>query len=350
MGLRSITAFFFCLMIGITVTAQSSAESEIEQRVADSSIRDMVVVIGNAEGIQYSTTKGDFDLDTVVSIASASKWLTSATIMTLLDDGLMSLDDTPADYFDWWTDDPADPRSQVTVSMLLSFTSGFNVDMGELRCLRLIASRTTNENCTRQIYDYGLDSEPGTAFSYGGAHMHILGAMAEVATGQTFNQIFLERIAEPLGMSDATYLADASEDNPQPAGGFVSTANDYALFLQSLLNRDLFSDELYDILLSDHTSDVEFLYVPDSVSERYGIWHYAYGSWLECDVVGWSPDCDDNQIFSSGGAFGWFPWIDLESGTFGIVGQEGRAIAHPAGQSFDLAFEIRPLIPDLLNQ
>lgn len=338
--------FFFSQ--AIIIDAQSSVEAQIDNAVADSRIRDMVLLIGNSEGIQYTSTKGDFALDTAVPIASASKWYTAATIMALVDEGIMSLEDSPSDYFDWWTSDPDDARSSVTVSMLLSFTSGFNSDAPDIGCLRLIARRTTNEDCTRTIYDNGLESEPGEAFSYGGAHMHIVATMAETATGQTFNAIFRERIAEPLGMSDATVLEFATEDNPQPAGGFVSTANDYALFLQMLLHREFFSAEVFETLFTDHTSDVTFLNLPRAI-ERRNDWHYSYGSWMECDLSIWSTACDDSQIFSSGGAFGWFPWIDFENNSFGIVAQEGNALTSPVGRSVDLASEIRPLIPALLD-
>ena len=45
---------------------------------------------------------------------------------SLVSDGtIASLDDPVSKYLDYWTKNTSDPRSQVTVRMLLTFTSGF---------------------------------------------------------------------------------------------------------------------------------------------------------------------------------------------------------------------------------
>ena len=55
-------------------------------------------------------------------------------IMDLVEQGVMSLDDRPQDYLAWWTSDPADPRSEITLEQLLSFTSGFDTGSDDAKC------------------------------------------------------------------------------------------------------------------------------------------------------------------------------------------------------------------------
>ncbi|NCY15982.1 MAG: class A beta-lactamase-related serine hydrolase, partial [Actinobacteria bacterium] len=63
---------------------------------------------------------GDYDPITVVPIASASKWLTSATMMTLVDEGRISLDDRVSMYLPEFTG----VSGTATIRQLLSHTSG----------------------------------------------------------------------------------------------------------------------------------------------------------------------------------------------------------------------------------
>lgn len=78
---------------------------------------------------------GDYDLDTIVPIASASKWLSAATIMTVVEEGLLSLDEPISSYV-------PQLRGQVgtiTLRQLLSFTSGLTDD-GRVPCITDAAS------------------------------------------------------------------------------------------------------------------------------------------------------------------------------------------------------------------
>jgi CubicO group peptidase (beta-lactamase class C family) len=46
---------------------------------------------------------------------------------------------------------------------------------------------------------------PGTAVGYSDLGMQIAGGIAEKVGGKPFNDLFLEKIAEPLGMKMATF-------------------------------------------------------------------------------------------------------------------------------------------------
>ena len=129
---------------------------------------------------------------------------------------------------------------------------------------RAIGSRSrTNEAFCETLSGIPLQFHPGSVWEYSRA-TDVLGRLVEVVSGQTLGAYLAEHIFEPLGMPDtgftvpAHHLARLAEpfahdpdggvpmvvtDFRQPGklegggGGLVSTARDYARFLQFMLNK-----------------------------------------------------------------------------------------------------------------
>ena len=111
-----------------------------------------------------------------------------------------------------------------------------------------------------------LKYQPGTKFNYS-VSTDVLGRVVEVASGQTLDAFFAERIFKPLDMVDSGFYVPADKvdrfgvnygpdartglrvvDGPEKSaylkspkflsggGGLVSTARDYARFCQMMLN------------------------------------------------------------------------------------------------------------------
>ena len=322
-----------------------SAAQQNFQRVVQAIERyddpNLAVLIGDASGILFEYKKGEFPVTQQRAVGSASKWLTSATLMRLVEKGTLRLSDHPQAHLSYWTSDPADPRSQITLEQLLSFTSGFNADPSTGGCTN--DPQTTLQACAQHIYQSGLETAPGTAFSYGPAHLHIAAAMAERATGKAFNDLFQKNVAGPLGMSGASRYVMPSLSNPLVSGGAASTARDYALFLQGILSGSLIANRA--AFLQDRTGNVPFLFRP---SDQWGTgaWHYALGAWLECDAPSFGPSCAEARIYSSPGSFGWTPWIDFKQGYFAIIARRGERFSTPIGVR--LAQLLQPLIEEAL--
>lgn len=317
--------------------------SAVTQAIEDYSDDNFAVLIGTKDGQIYSYTKGNFSLDGRYMIASASKWLTSATIMRLVDEGTLSLSDRPQDHLGFWTADLMDPRADITLEHLLSFTSGFNQNPGSLNCQP--AAIITVTQCAQQVYNDGIDTQPGFGFAYGPEHMQIAAAMAEAATGMAFADIVRTKLAEPLGMSENTDFVNPTRRNPLASGGAESTANDYALFLTALLDGRLVADP--DLFLAERTSDKELIFRPGAAQD-FGDWQYALGSFLECDKPEFDESCAAEAIYSSPGAFGWTPWIDRNAGYWGIVARRGDL--QTGGIGVGLAQILQPLIEDVLDE
>lgn len=344
--------FLVMLMIGLgigTLNVQAQATTDPWQPVIDlieaSELTDLAVGVGTADGIVFAYAKGtagDALAFLPMPIASSSKWLTAATLLALVEEGVLSLEDHPQAYIDWWTQDPNDPRSQITLAQLLSFTSGFE---GEPGCLQ--QPRADRDACARTIYDSHHRYAPDTVFFYSSTHMHIAGLMAENATGEPFNALFRRLVADPAGMSNQTQFNRPSTTNPYLAGGAVSTGYDYALFLQALLRRDLLPTT-QEAMYTDRTpAPIRIGYSPVA-----NAWHYGLGTWRECwdESATWVAACDDLMLVSSGGALGWFPWIDLDNQYFGVIARRGLPLSGALAPSLELAYELRLLIVDILNE
>jgi CubicO group peptidase (beta-lactamase class C family) len=145
--------------------------------------------------------------------------------------------------------------------------------------------------------------------------MQLAGACAEVASGQSWSNLFELRLKRPLGLTATTY---GSSSNPRIAGGASSTLYEYATVLQMLLNHGLWgtnrvlsSNAVY-VMQQDQTAGAQILCSPYS---KYGLGdtRYGLGEWRE----ELAPDGSAYQI-GSGGAFGFAPWIDLDRNVAGV--------------------------------
>ncbi|MBL4852842.1 MAG: beta-lactamase family protein [Robiginitomaculum sp.] len=310
---------------------------DVKAAIDASSVADIRLMVGNGGGVVFSYEKGSFPVDQQYFLASSSKLLSGATIFRLVENGTLSLDSRPADIIPWWTSDSTDARSQVTLEQLLSFTSGFNDGPIAESCITDAA--TTMGACAREFYDAGIGTVPGDAYYYGPAHLQIAGHMAELATGMTYAQIFQAQIVDVLGLSNNTVFAFPSTANPRASGGGQSTAEDYAKVLRALLAGETVTD--INAFTQDRTANVVFGFRPGATGVSGRDWHYGLGFWRQCDIPEWNNTCDDNIIISSGGAFGWRPWIDFNNNYFGQIAMEVTSGTHGAAA---LQRQIQPLI------
>lgn len=261
----------------------------------------------------YKQRFGSYTDDTVVSLASGSKWMSAAAILTLVDEGKLALDDRVATYIPMFTGD----KATMTIRQLLSHTAGLP---DEVPCLN--ARNSTLAACVDQIAQVDLIADPGTAFCYGGTSFQVAGRIAEIASGQSWHQLFAERIAKPLGMTATDYQPDLRPANPRIAGGAHSNLHDYSIFLQMLLDNGryngtrILSSNALQLMMADQTGGVPISCTPHPIqTTRYGL-----GVWR--DLV--SASGDPLQI-SSPGKSGFTPWIDLERNMLAIFLVEDMA-------------------------
>lgn len=306
-------------------------------------VANYALIIGDADGPLLTREYGSFSIDDRHLIASASKWLTAMIIMSLVEQGVMSLDDQPQDYISWWSDDPADARSRITLEQLLAFTAGFDTGPAASSCVS--DPQTTVDDCAREFHDGGLRYEPGTTFYYGPAHMQVAARMAELAAGQRYTDLVDLQLGATLGLSE-TYFRVPSASNPRASGGAESSASDYAKILRAILQGSFLSgvnDQLEQVRTAP---PVDIASAPIALAEAGVEFRYALGHWRECTEPAWTASCENRQVASSTGAFGWHPWIDYDNGYYGVLAVFELEIdgSSPGSESIQFAHTLQPLI------
>lgn len=166
-----------------------------------------LVIVDSAEGVVHEFYDGDFDAERISLIASSSKMLTAGVLLRLQDQGLIDLDAPVADYVPWGAANPG-----ITTAHLLSNNSGLvgllTNPMFEPYLCQYVAAGTLQE-CAERIFtateDDSMVAAPGTEFRYGGGQWQVAGAVAEVVSRKSWEQLVEETYVEPCGLSSLAY-------------------------------------------------------------------------------------------------------------------------------------------------
>lgn len=148
--------------------------------------------------------------DDLFRIASVSKPLTSVTILTLLDDGLVDLEDPFLKYledeYQPFDGKPIDPRLRtVTLRQLLQHTGGFDRDasfdpMFQPQALFDRLGRPAEvDEVIRFMLSRPLDFAPGERYVYSNFGYCLLGRVIEKVTGKSYEAAVRERVLSPAG-------------------------------------------------------------------------------------------------------------------------------------------------------
>ncbi|HZQ34925.1 MAG TPA: serine hydrolase domain-containing protein [Dehalococcoidia bacterium] len=122
----------------------------------------------------YLRAFGRYGVDSVDLIASATKQPSACTLMALVDDGAVALDDPVARYLPEF----AGAKAAITLRQCLSHTSGLPSMAPELS-----DDTITLAEAVRRYARLPLVAAPGTRFVYGGVSYSVAGRVAEVVSG-----------------------------------------------------------------------------------------------------------------------------------------------------------------------
>jgi CubicO group peptidase (beta-lactamase class C family) len=232
-------------------------------------------------------TKEPMTRDAIFRIYSMSKPITTVSAMMLFEEGKFSLGDPVGKYLPQFRSlkvgvEKKDPesgkttlelvpaRAPITIQDLMRHTSGitygfFGNTAGKkaYQDAKVLEGDFTNEEFADRIAKLPLSYQPGTTWDYSHS-TDILGRLVEVVSGMSLYQFEKQHLIEPLGMNDTGFYVTDSAKHARIAepfkndrtigigaafgdprvqgkwesggGGMVSTATDYARFLQMMLN------------------------------------------------------------------------------------------------------------------
>ena len=265
-------------------------------------------VLFESFGVRDVGSQRPMTAETIFRLYSMSKAITSVAAMMLVDDGMLSLDDSLSKYIPAFAEvkvavEKRDENGRpalvterasrpIRIEDLLRHTSGLTYGFyGDSPIRKLYANSGLfdgdfdNALFAERIAKLPLAEQPGTLWDYGHS-TDVLGRVIEIVSGQSLFQFEKERLLDRLGMTEtAFYLADDAKRplvaEPLPAdrftgpiagikdpivprrwesggAGMVGTIGDYARFAQMLLNGGTLDGRRYlkpatvALMTSDH--------------------------------------------------------------------------------------------------
>ena len=305
----------------------------------------------DAVGYQDLESKAPMRTDTLFRIKSLTKPVTCIGIMTLVDEGRLSLIDPVEKYLPEFKGQKLNPCGEragyacglvaphrpVNIEDLMKHTSGLRAPESSDSPAASLAELVAKAARMPLLF------EPGTRWDYSNIGYDTLGRIIEVVTGKPYDQYLYDTIFEPLGMQDTFFYvpqekrarvasvytdvngtlkkADIREplrgrDLPSPAGGLFSTAHDLLRLNEmmrdhgALDGKRVLSAAAVELMTTSLTGDLKAGWAP------------GMGHGLGWEVVR-NPEgmyrYNSIGTFAKGGAYRTYEWVDPSKDLIGII-------------------------------
>ena len=291
--------------------------------------RDGRTVYHRAVGLRDREAGAAMQRDTIFRIASMSKAVVSAAVMMLQERGALLISHPVGDHLPEYAatsvavagDDGGyevvDAARRITIRDLLTHTAGIGYGHGPAAAQWQAAGLQhwyfghrdePIRETVRRIAEMPMDAQPGERFVYG-YNTDILGALVEVASGQTLGAFLESEIFAPLGMADTSfYLPPAKADRlavvysrtPEGAlvrpdadtpfhgqghyvvgprqsfsggAGLLSTSADYTRFLEAIRQDGgpILSRKSVELMTTDNLGDIAAAFPGGGFGLGFGI-------------------------------------------------------------------------------
>lgn len=302
--------------VGLSADKLNQIDKMLQDRIDSGDFPGAVLLVARNGKVAHVSALGkrkiDGDImtdDTIFRIYSMTKPVTSVVALMLVEEGKLDLNAPVSRYLPEFkemtvatgtADDGAiqtEPaKRQIKVVDLMRHTAGLTYGFfgtGPARAALKAENPGNGEKTNREVAQVlgglPLEYQPGTTWEYSRA-TDVLGAVIEVVDERTLGDAMRARVFEPLGMTHTGFSVDRTEDQSliaepndddrmighiavfDPAeqrrfetggGGLVSTAADYAKFMQMLLNEGtlegtrLLSPFTVKYMLSDQLVGIE---------------------------------------------------------------------------------------------
>lgn len=382
--------------VGLSGERLERLSAQMQQAVDDGVMVGGLGMVARRGKVVYAETWGQSDreagkamtMDTIFRIYSMSKPITSVAVMMLYEEGRFFLNDPVANYIpelanlqvavataggDLAGEGNASaqgvtrkPLRQPTIRNLLNHTAGFtygifgNTEVDQQYRTLGILNHPDLQDFVAKLGQVPLQYDPGTRWHYSVA-VDVQGRLVEAISGMRFGEFLQQRIFEPLGMTDTSFIVPAAKQDrlaqiyspegtasdigsafltantstelvvspdeinasyregatfESGGGGLVSTASDYMRFAQMMLN----GGELDGVrLLSPKTVELMTMNHLGKIQMGFGRTGVGFG-------LGFAVALDQGEIgelgsageYNWGGAAGTSFWIDPTEQLIGV--------------------------------
>jgi len=204
-------------------------------------------------------------------LASVSKTFTAMSILKLVEQGKLKLDDDVKLYF------PNLPYNGITIRMLLNHRSGLPNYLYFMQQLGWDVKQFCDNNDVLNYllkYQPPLTHQPNTHFSYCNTNYTLLGLIIEKVSGKTYAEFLQHNFFIPLKMNDTYVFTLADSQNAMPSydwrgrregltfldKGFgdkniYSTARDLLKWDQALYNNQIFTQQTLEEAFTPYSNE-----------------------------------------------------------------------------------------------
>ncbi|MGF1471057.1 MAG: serine hydrolase domain-containing protein [Rubrobacteraceae bacterium] len=216
-------------------------------------------------GVADLQDERSLEIDDRMRLASTSKAFSGAVVLSLVSEGVLSLDDTIGKNLPGLPD----AWSEVTLRQLLNHTSGLPDFSQSQDFLEALMEDPTQAPPPAELLgfveDEPLNFEPGSQYEYSNSDNVTAGLMVEAVTGKTYEQQLQERVFRPIGLTETSlpngtslkepFIHGYGDPSDQPredlseafaagwawaSGGMVSTPADLNNFVRHYVGGELF--------------------------------------------------------------------------------------------------------------
>jgi uncharacterized protein YbbC (DUF1343 family)/CubicO group peptidase (beta-lactamase class C family) len=196
---------------GIDAGKLDAIEPLVVQAIAEKKLPGAVVLVGRGNRTLYQKAIGHRALvpsvepmtaDTIFDLASLTKVVaTTTSVMILLEEGKIRLNDRVSTFVPGFE---RYGKADITIRHLMTHVSGLrpDVDLGDMWS----GSDTAINLAIEEVPAF----PPGERFVYSDINYVLLGDIVRRVSGRPLNEFARERIFEPLGMKDTTFLPSTS--------------------------------------------------------------------------------------------------------------------------------------------
>ena len=229
--------------------------------------------------------------DTKFEIGSITKQFTAASILQLVEQGKLSLDDKLSKFI------PSFPKGDsVTIHMLLNHTSGIASYTNLPEFMNVGRLTWSKDSMIAFFSKRPYDFSPGSKYSYNNSGFFLLGYMIEKVSGQSYRDYLRQNIFDKIGMSNsgvnswdtvlpmrargyemtkkkiqnAEYI---SMDWPFSAGVIYSTADDLYKWDRALYGNAILSNASKQKMFTPGKNNYGYGIIIDSANKHPRIWH-----------------------------------------------------------------------------
>jgi CubicO group peptidase (beta-lactamase class C family) len=350
---------------GLDAILKAAVEARDVPGVVAMAATDRSIIYEGAFGPRCVGAAAKMSSDTVFRIASMVKLLTSVAAMQLVERDKLRLDE-PAEKIDPELASPLvldgfdakgapqlrPARTPLTLRNLLTHTSGYTYPLWDADVVRYLKCCNSDRKLPRKP----LTFDPDAKWAYGGS-IDKVGRLVAIASGMPLERYFHDNITGPLGMHDTTVNLTTSQRSreagvhkrhadgtfkPEPqekpkvitsfsgGGGIYSTAPDYLILLQALLNggslngNTILKPQTVALMAENQIGDIEagiMKTTNPALSSDVDFFPGVRKRWGFGHMITMDPVRDGRKAGSLtwAGLLNTYYWIDPASGIAGVV-------------------------------